>query len=989
MRAMKNRGVGFLEMLTLEMKASGKYVSRSLSYRQAEFTTFEAVLTGEQVGVYNAAAEFMATLKSCLSQALVETRSPGGGPKGQAWKAYWSLHQRFFKLLCVSMKVPVVVQQARKALADGHCVVLGLQTTGESAESGLELSSGMRVDDFVSTTREMLLQFLRTHFPVHITDVAAANENNTPVAIIDGVAYYANPAEGGNGVSGAPQQPLGELREHEACMQARNLLMARAEALTLPPNFLDELIDKLGGKQAVAEMTGRRGRIVRMAGGKLAYEARGDARAASGRSSAGSIASDGDVEGVNLQEKAAFNRGDKHVAIISDAASTGISLHALKGAGNQRRRVHITIELPWSADKAIQQLGRTHRSNQTSGPLYVMCSTNLGGERRFAAAVARRLQSLGALTRGDRRAATGIDLSEGNLDSPLGRRALKKMYDALIIDGTPLPNGVTLAGVVAHLPASRKMGETEGTMIDHEGSEAAEEEVKEAGEEVEQAGWQGGRGKRKTAAGLLRLEAEQPGAGVIELHSELRNLLVSLGVQVGLSPEGLSDANVASLMETGAGAKDVGDVRKFLNRILGLPVRGQNLLFGYFTEVMEAEVKAAKAEGKYSEGVSDLSGSNIRIESTKVVARDPYGSGADLKQTRVLTDRGVSFDVATEILKAQRRVPKDGFYHMRHMMYGRKQVILALAKPGARNTFNITRPNTGASFFEMDVEELQQKYVKFSDENIDAARAPWEATYELTENACMHGAACQRGAACNAGSRAVRCCILSGAVVPAWGVLERVLERHEHRFNKSDRGMRAVKVVAEDGTKVVGIRYPEDLLPEVKERIQQEWAAAEAEKMMKAAEAKAGAGVVSRGGYGSQVEGGLLSPGRSRVRVEDPTPVNAQCAAKARRAPKTMMSFFKKKGDADVSLTENDGRGGGEKRASTGGSRGGVSMKKPKANPLGFAKAPTQRTTTTIDLTGRAPVECQTCPICNFAFPRTALNSEVNAHIDKCIANAV
>ena len=29
------------------------------------------------------------------------------------------------------------------------------------------------------------------------------------------------------------------------------------------------------------------------------------------------------------------------------------------------------------------------------------------------------------------------------------------------------------------------------------------------------------------------------------------------------------------------------------------------------------------------------------------------------------------------------------------------------------------------------------------------------------------------------------------------------MERHEHRFNKSDRGMRAVKVVAEDGTKVV------------------------------------------------------------------------------------------------------------------------------------------------------------------------------------------
>ncbi|XP_050595329.1 protein strawberry notch isoform X1 [Bombus affinis] len=203
-------------------------------------------------------------------------------------------------------------------------------------------------------------------------------------------------------------------------------LLSQVEDLgeRLPPNTLDQLIDEFGGPENVAEMTGRKGRVVQTEDGTIQYESRSEV--------------DVPLETLNLTEKQRFMDGEKTVAIISEAASSGISLQSDRRARNQMRRVHITLELPWSADRAIQQFGRTHRSNQVNAPEYIFLISDLAGERRFASIVAKRLESLGALTHGDRRATETRDLSQFNIDNKYGRAALEATMRTIMKYEPPL-----------------------------------------------------------------------------------------------------------------------------------------------------------------------------------------------------------------------------------------------------------------------------------------------------------------------------------------------------------------------------------------------------------------------------------------------------------------------------------------------------------------------------------------------------------------------
>ncbi|XP_059054768.1 protein strawberry notch [Achroia grisella] len=254
-------------------------------------------------------------------------------------------------------------------------------------------------------------------------------KNNAPstVTVTTAGRTISGTPVGTNGLylGAARSQPPPRSAIERACSMKEQLLAA-IERLgrRLPPNTLDQLVDELGGTDNVAEMTGRKGRVVQTEDGQILYESRSEA--------------DVPLETLNLTEKQRFMDGEKDVAIISEAASSGISLQSDRRARNQRRRVHITLELPWSADRAIQQFGRTHRSNQVNAPEYMFLISDLAGERRFASTVAKRLESLGALTHGDRRATETRDLSQFNIDNKYGRTALEAVMKAIMKYESPL-----------------------------------------------------------------------------------------------------------------------------------------------------------------------------------------------------------------------------------------------------------------------------------------------------------------------------------------------------------------------------------------------------------------------------------------------------------------------------------------------------------------------------------------------------------------------
>nr|XP_020508224.2 LOW QUALITY PROTEIN: protein strawberry notch homolog 2-like [Labrus bergylta] len=704
LHAIEKRGVGAMEIVAMDMKVSGMYIARQLSFSGVSFHIEEIGLDSDFKLVYNKAAKLWAEALQVFMRAADEL---GLVSRKSLWGQFWSSHQRFFKYLCIAAKVRCLVELAKKELEAGKCIVIGLQSTGESRTREVLDENDGHLDRFVSAAEGVFQSLVTKHFPSEKQRREKAPSNKrkrkprgrqtkVPKHTVDsgGVINISDDSSSdSDGMdtdsNSSPDSLLDNddviFVNHTSCQTARieemkQGLLNKIAVLgkELPLNTLDELIDKFGGPDKVSEMTGRKGRVVRRPDGSVRYESRAEQGLT--------------IDHINIKEKDRFMGAEKFVAIISEAASSGISLQADKRVKNQRRRVHMTLELPWSADRAIQQFGRTHRSNQVTAPEYIFLISELAGERRFASIVAKRLESLGALTHGDRRATESRDLSKYNFENKYGTKALDKITKAIlghIENKVPPPKG-------------------------YPGGEAL-------------------------------------------FFSDMKHGMMNVGIFCRESRFGISTEKDCS-------------ITKFLNRILGLEVHKQNFLFQYFTDNFDYLIEKDKKEGKYDMGILDLAPGNDKIYEEKQENFLTVGNPQDGQVVlyKISVDRGMPWEEAYN-RSLQLSGPDEGFY-LSLKLRGNHPCVL-LAEQGRGKNLIVYKPNIGKQTHPESLDNLQLRYRKVTPEEAkDSWENQFTFSFKKCSHANWNGKCkkIEEGQECLQGMRIRQYHMLCGALLRVW-----------------------------------------------------------------------------------------------------------------------------------------------------------------------------------------------------------------------------
>ena len=387
-------GIAAMELVARDMKSMGDYLARSLSYDDVKYESLNHALTSQQREVYDEFATAWQVVLSHINEALdITNGAKSGKGKSAAMAQFWGSSQRFFNQVITSMQTPAVVNSIEKDLKAGNAVVIQIVNTNEAATGRAlaRMEEGSELEDLDLTPKEQIMDYVKNSFPVaQYQEVEDENGNKRYEVVLDS---QGNPVENAEAV---------ELREN---------LLNKLGGIRGLDGPMEILLNHFGTDK-VAEITGRTRRVV------YAIDDKGNRNKVIEHRSRAKTMADAD----------AFMSDKKPILIFSYAGGTGRSYHADLAAKNQRLRRHYLLQAGWRADRAIQGFGRTHRSSQKQAPEYILVTTDIIGQKRFISSIARRLDQLGALTRGQRETGSGgFFTARDNLESVYAQDALDNM----------------------------------------------------------------------------------------------------------------------------------------------------------------------------------------------------------------------------------------------------------------------------------------------------------------------------------------------------------------------------------------------------------------------------------------------------------------------------------------------------------------------------------------------------------------------------------
>ena len=365
-----------LQSVTAAMLAeAGQYIRRERSFDGVKYTP---ELTPVNTDIAENVSEIMSGIRDFEDTEMVPFFDEGGastlgsiGTVGEKSQNFTSLMHNVIDQMLLALKVKPATAQAIKVLKEG-------EKGNEQVVMTMANTMGSFIDSYV---REFNLE-IGDEIPLRFNDLLLRYLYKTRQYKI----------EGETDTNGKPKTFfLTDSEMPEMALSSYNSLAGKISAMNLeelpvsPVDYMHNQFREAGVKSL--EITGR----------DYTIDYSGEVPILSRRSRA-DLSTNGRIDTVRK-----YNSGDYRAIILNTSGSTGISLHASERnpeKGRGKRTMYI-VQPEKDINTHMQMLGRIHRTGQVTTPDYVQIVADVPAEKKIAAWLVAKMNSLNANTTAD------------------------------------------------------------------------------------------------------------------------------------------------------------------------------------------------------------------------------------------------------------------------------------------------------------------------------------------------------------------------------------------------------------------------------------------------------------------------------------------------------------------------------------------------------------------------------------------------------------